>query len=171
MNNESGRRPAFLSSLNVCFIDKPTVEGFYRFSDRRNSSGIDVISRLIPLFFLLGSPFDSLDRSEQFIAFDFSLRIPVRIVAIDLVRKNLLSGNGGNTIPFEHGEVVLRGGRQDNLIRERQMPFPPIPDKMQLETIVILILGRAITLVGNLPCNLALAIAAAAGHNRHRVND
>lgn len=171
MNNESGSRPALLSSLNVCFIDKPTVEGFYRFSDRRNSSGIDVISSLVSLFFLLGSPFDSLDGSEQFIAFDFSLPIPERIVTVYLVREDSLSGDRGNTFPFEHGEVVLRCGRQGNLIRERQMPFPPIPDKMQFETIVILILGRAIALVGNLPCDLALAIAAAAGHNRHRVND
>ena len=139
MYKQSGSRPALLSSLNVCFVDKPAVEGLDRFPYGRDSGRIEVISSPVPLFSLLRCAFDRLD--EQFVVFGYSLLVPEAVVAIYLVSENGLARNGRNTFPFEYGEVVLRGGRQDNLKRKRQVPFPPVSDKMQLDVVIILVLG------------------------------
>lgn len=107
MYKQTGSRPALLSSLNVCFIDKPAVEGFHRLPDGGDGSRKQVISGLVPLFLLLGGTFDSLDGSERFIVFVLSFLTPVRIVTVNLVRKDGLACNSRDTLPFENGQVVL----------------------------------------------------------------
>ncbi len=93
--------------MNVCFIDKPAVEGFHRLPDGRDGGRKQVISGLVPLFLFLGGTFDGLDGSEKIIVFAFSLLTPVRIVTINLIRKDGLACNSRDTLPFEYGEVVL----------------------------------------------------------------
>ena len=107
MHKQPGSRPALLSSLNVCFIDKPAVEGLNRLSYRRDSSRIQFVCGLIPLFLFFGCPLDSLDRSEQFIVLNISLIVPVRIVTIYFVCKDCLAGNRRDTLTLKHRKVVL----------------------------------------------------------------
>lgn len=107
MHKQLGSRPALLSSLNGCFIDKPAVEGLNRLSCRRDSSRIQFVCGLIPLFLFFGCPpLDSLDRSEQFIVFNISLIVPVRIVTIYFVCKDGLAGNRRDTLTLKHRKVV-----------------------------------------------------------------
>lgn len=58
------RRPVLLSSLNICFIDKPSEEGLDGFSYGRYGGGIYVISGLVPLLLRKTGAFDSLHWGE-----------------------------------------------------------------------------------------------------------
>ena len=61
MYNESGRRPASVSSLNVCLFVKPTEESLDRPPHRGYGRREQVIGSLVPLLFLLDSTLYGLD--------------------------------------------------------------------------------------------------------------
>lgn len=68
MYKQSSSRPALLSSLNFCVVDKPAEERFGRFFDGGYCSGKEIFSSLVPLFIFHSRTFDGLDKSEQLIA-------------------------------------------------------------------------------------------------------
>ena len=71
MNKESDSRPASVSSLNICLFVNPTEESLNRHPDGRYGRREQAIGSFVPLLFLIGSTFDSIDWGEETIASGF----------------------------------------------------------------------------------------------------
>lgn len=128
MNNESGSRPASVSSLNICLFVKPTEESLDRLPDGRYGRREQVIGSFVPLLFLIGSTFEGLDWSEDGLPF-----------------------KERDAIPLEYSQVVLGCRGQYDLVWERDMPFAPESDKMHFEAMAVLFF-----LWSSIPCPLSL---------------
>ena len=119
-----------------------------------------MVSCFISLFLILGCALDSLDWSEQVVAFCFILLFPICVISVYLVSEDGLSSKRRYTFPLEYGQVIFRCREQEHMIWEWQMPLTFHVDKVQLKSMVVLILCGTISLVRNLNGDFSCSVPA-----------
>ena len=90
--------------------------------------------------------------------------LPIGTTPVNLAGENLLVEDIRHAFVLEEPQVVLGCRRQRYLTWMWQMTFPAIADYMEFKTMIVHVLGGAVSLVGDIPCYLARAVFAAACH-------
>ena len=132
---------------------------------------IKVISGLASLLFFLRIPFYGLDRSIELIGFVASLPLPVLTAPVYLVSEDFLVEKIRHAFALEDLQVILGGRRQRYPARVRKMSFPAIAYHVRLQSMIVQVLGRTVSLVSDIPGDLAGTVSSTACDYRHRVNN
>ena len=132
-----------------------------------NGLRIKVIGGLASLLFFFRSPFDCLDRSIELIGLVASLLLPVVTAPVYLVSEDLLVEKIRHAFALEDLQIILGGRRQRYLARVRKMSFPAIAYHVKLQSMIVQVLGRTVSLVSDIPGDLAGTVSSAACDYRH----
>ena len=104
---------------------------------------------------------------KEFIGLIASFLLPVVTASVYLVSEDLLVEKIRHAFALEDLQVILGSRRQRYLARMRKMSFPAIAYHVKLHPMIVQVLGRTVSLVSDIPGDLAGTVSSAACDYRH----